>query len=140
VDATVTHVVAAKDGTEKIQRARRIPTIQVVKASWLMECLWSLTRGDERQHRFPPSSAAATSSSLASSLPKSLVATPLQPPPPMSLPAVSHHHANYTLVLPLDPRMESTTSSSSSSSSDDDDDDDEDEEDFAASFENELLE
>lgn len=46
----LTHVVAARDGTDKIMQARLIPGCFVVKASWLMESLWSLTRRDEMSH------------------------------------------------------------------------------------------
>lgn len=46
----LTHVVAARDGTEKIMQARLIPGCFVVKASWLMESLWSLTRREETAH------------------------------------------------------------------------------------------
>ena len=50
----LTHVVAARDGTDKIMQARRIPGCFVVKASWLMESLWSLTRRDEADHLLGP--------------------------------------------------------------------------------------
>jgi NLI interacting factor-like phosphatase len=46
----LTHVVAARDGTDKIMQARLIPGCFVVKASWLMESLWSLTRREESSH------------------------------------------------------------------------------------------
>jgi len=42
--------VAARDGTDKINRARRIPGCAVVKASWLMECMWSVTKRDDTSH------------------------------------------------------------------------------------------
>ena len=38
-----THVIAARDGTDKILRARKIPGCAVVKVTWLMECYWSCT-------------------------------------------------------------------------------------------------
>jgi len=44
VDHTVTHVVAAKDGTDKALAARKIPGCRLVKSAWLMECFWSMTR------------------------------------------------------------------------------------------------
>jgi RNA polymerase II subunit A C-terminal domain phosphatase len=50
VTSSTTHVVAAKDGTDKILNARNVSGCFVVKASWLMECLWSLTKCDERSH------------------------------------------------------------------------------------------
>ena len=46
----MTHVVAARDGTDKIHRARRIPGCVIVKASWLMECVWTITRRDVAPH------------------------------------------------------------------------------------------
>ena len=64
VNPTVTHVVAAGDGTDKIRDARRTPGCFVVKASWLMESYWSLTRAEEREHLLgaPPKAASGTDS------------------------------------------------------------------------------
>eukprot|EP00536_Pseudo-nitzschia_multiseries_P007727 jgi/Psemu1/287326/fgenesh1_pg.184_\ len=44
VDRSVTHVVAAKDGTDKALAARKIPGCRLVRSAWLMECFWSMTR------------------------------------------------------------------------------------------------
>ena len=46
----VTHVVAAKDGTDKAVAARKIPGCVLVKPSWLVECYWSMTRRDFKPH------------------------------------------------------------------------------------------
>lgn len=46
----VTHVVAAKDGTDKCLAARKTPGCVLVKASWLVECYWSMTRRDVTMH------------------------------------------------------------------------------------------
>merc|ERR1711935_1173060 len=46
VDFSVTHVIAAKDGTDKALSARKIPGCMLVKSAWLMECFWSMTRQD----------------------------------------------------------------------------------------------
>lgn len=46
----VTHVVAAKDGTDKTIAARKVRGCLVVKASWLMDCVWSLKRQPETPH------------------------------------------------------------------------------------------
>jgi RNA polymerase II subunit A C-terminal domain phosphatase len=50
ISSSVTHVVAAKDGTDKIFAARRIKDCAVVRPTWLIECIWSLTRRDETPH------------------------------------------------------------------------------------------
>jgi RNA polymerase II subunit A-like phosphatase len=51
----VTHVVAARDGSEKIRRARKeCPSCYVVHTAWLMECYWSITRRDESPHHMGP--------------------------------------------------------------------------------------
>lgn len=50
VEEGVTHVVAAKDGTDKCLAARRIPGCVLVKASWLVECYWSMTLCDVKPH------------------------------------------------------------------------------------------
>lgn len=42
----MTHVVAAKDGSEKAIAARKIPGCVLVKPGWLMECYWSMTQAD----------------------------------------------------------------------------------------------
>jgi len=46
VDYSITHVVAAKDGTDKALAARKIPGCKLVKSGWLMECFWSMTQRD----------------------------------------------------------------------------------------------
>ena len=51
----VTHIVAARDGSEKIRRARKeCPGCYVVHTAWLMECYWSITRRDESHHHMGP--------------------------------------------------------------------------------------
>lgn len=50
VTKDVTHVVAARDGTDKILRARKIPGCAIVKITWLMECYWSCTLRDINAH------------------------------------------------------------------------------------------
>lgn len=42
--------MAAKDGTDKCLAARKIPGCILVKASWLVECYWSMTRRDPNPH------------------------------------------------------------------------------------------
>jgi hypothetical protein len=42
----VTHVVAAKDGSEKAIAARKIPGCVLVKPGWLMESYWSMQQSD----------------------------------------------------------------------------------------------
>lgn len=44
VNSDSTHVIAARDGTEKTLKARKVPGCAVVRISWLMECWWSITR------------------------------------------------------------------------------------------------
>jgi RNA polymerase II subunit A-like phosphatase len=47
----VTHVVAARDRSEKICQARKqVPGCFIVHTSWLMECYWSITRRDVEPH------------------------------------------------------------------------------------------
>ena len=46
VDFRVTHVVAAKDGTDKALSARKIPGCRLVKSAWLMECFWNMDHCD----------------------------------------------------------------------------------------------
>jgi len=59
VSSDVTHIVAARDGTEKIKRARYIPGCAIVTAKWLMECYWSITLKDIGNHLIgsPPKGA-----------------------------------------------------------------------------------
>jgi RNA polymerase II subunit A-like phosphatase len=54
VTNAVTHVVAKRDGSEKIRRARNNPGCYIVYPSWLMECYWSITRQDVGQHHMGP--------------------------------------------------------------------------------------
>jgi len=51
----VTHVVAARDRSEKIRQARKeVPSCYIVHTSWLMECYWSITRKDVRPYHMGP--------------------------------------------------------------------------------------
>ena len=51
----VTHVVAARDRSEKIRQARKeVPSCFIVHTSWLMECYWSITRKDVRPYHMGP--------------------------------------------------------------------------------------
>lgn len=110
----VTHVVAAKDGTDKIAAARRVKGCHVVKASWLIECFWSLSHRDESRHTLNTVHAAANGGKNS----------PSQTHPQEDI--------NSNGVQPL---TGSTRENSSSTSSDNDEDDD----DFAADLEDELM-
>ena len=44
VDQSTTHVIGARDGTDKILAARKIEGCQIVIITWLMECWWSITK------------------------------------------------------------------------------------------------
>jgi hypothetical protein len=46
VEYGVTHVVAAKDGTDKAIASRKVPGCVLVKPGWLMESFWSMTNRD----------------------------------------------------------------------------------------------
>mmetsp|Transcript_6798 Transcript_6798/g.8427 ORF Transcript_6798/g.8427 Transcript_6798/m.8427 type:complete len:116 (+) Transcript_6798:101-448(+) len=50
----VTHVVAARDGTEKVSKGKTVPGCAVVRRSWLMECYWTLTRRNVEPHLMAP--------------------------------------------------------------------------------------
>jgi RNA polymerase II subunit A C-terminal domain phosphatase len=55
VDRNTTHVIGARDGTEKIHAARKLfPNCFVVRVSWLMECWWSLTKREATEHLLEP--------------------------------------------------------------------------------------
>ena len=47
-------MIAARDGTDKILQARKIPGCSIVKVSWLMECFWTMTQRDPQQHLLSP--------------------------------------------------------------------------------------
>jgi len=59
VDYSVTHVVAAKDGTDKALAARRTPGCMLVKSAWLSECYWSLTQRDTNRFLMPNGTGVA---------------------------------------------------------------------------------
>lgn len=61
ISPQVTHVVAARDGTDKILAARQMPGCHIVKPSWLMECVWTFTRRDVRPHLWPVLKRSASS-------------------------------------------------------------------------------
>lgn len=50
----MTHVVAAKDGTDKAMAARKFAKTVLVKPSWLMECYWSMSRRRSLAHLMTP--------------------------------------------------------------------------------------
>jgi RNA polymerase II subunit A-like phosphatase len=50
VSNDLTHVVAKRDGTDKILRARNIPGCAVVTIFWLMECYWSCKVVEIKDH------------------------------------------------------------------------------------------
>lgn len=110
VEPGVTHVVAAKDGTDKCFAARKTPGCVLVKASWLVECYWSMTRRDVKPHLMD--SDALTEESTGSTI-------------------------NKATTDREDGKVENSTNTdasdvSSSMGSDDEDD-------FAATFEDEMM-
>jgi RNA polymerase II subunit A-like phosphatase len=54
VTSDMTHVIAARDGTDKVIRSRRIPGCVIVRESWLMECYRSISRRDIEKHLLGP--------------------------------------------------------------------------------------
>jgi RNA polymerase II subunit A C-terminal domain phosphatase len=117
VTETVTHVVGHRDGTDKILAARRLgQRCLVVKASWLVECVWSLTRRDETRHLLGPASVAP---------PTTMATTAASSTAPDS---GATNHRN--VVLKETPMTESTAAESS--------EDDEMDDDFANDLANEL--
>ncbi|KAG7348728.1 hypothetical protein IV203_011325 [Nitzschia inconspicua] len=71
VDETVTHVVAAKDGSEKATIDRTIPGCLVVRPGWLIESYWSIRKANVQPYLMAQGPAAIpiknkTSSSLSS--------------------------------------------------------------------------
>lgn len=46
----MTHLVAAKDGSDKALAARKIPGCVLVRPAWLVECYCSMTRRDVEPH------------------------------------------------------------------------------------------
>ncbi|KAG7339823.1 NLI interacting factor-like phosphatase [Nitzschia inconspicua] len=58
VDETVTHNVAAKDGSEKANIARTIPGCLVVRPGWLMESYWSIRKANVQPYLMAQGPAA----------------------------------------------------------------------------------
>jgi len=55
ITSEVTHVVAARDRSDKIRHARKeVPGCFIVHSSWLMNCYWSINRRDVRPHHMGP--------------------------------------------------------------------------------------
>lgn len=50
VSPQTTHVIAARDGTEKVLKGRELIRCSIIKVSWLMECYWSLEKRDVKGH------------------------------------------------------------------------------------------
>jgi len=75
VNADTTHVIAARDGTEKTLKARKVPGCAVVRISWLMECWWSITRRELTPHHLigPPPKAISRPSTTRRRLKSSTV-------------------------------------------------------------------
>ena len=100
VEYGVTHVVAAKDGTDKALAARKTPGCFLVKPGWLMECYWSMTRREVAPYLMGKGTGE---------IPKSLAPNVLK-----------------------ESNMENSSDGSQDSAEEDDDD-------FAAEFEDELM-
>ena len=71
VTPQITHVIAARDGTDKVIRSRGIPGCVIVRESWLMECYRSISRMDTHKHLLglkplPPSEKLAPTKLLLS--------------------------------------------------------------------------
>jgi RNA polymerase II subunit A C-terminal domain phosphatase len=113
---SVTHVVAAKDGTDKILAARRIKDCFVVRPTWLVECVWSLTRRDETPHLLG-----------VLTKPKENVEDPVTE-------EKESESTDFSSLLAPD-----NSSSVPSGDDNNDDDNDEEDDDFAADLENELM-
>ncbi|KAJ1339971.1 hypothetical protein BSLG_005406 [Batrachochytrium salamandrivorans] len=47
LDAEVTHVIAGKTGTAKVNAARKRPNLAIVKLDWLLDCIRTWRRPDE---------------------------------------------------------------------------------------------
>ena len=128
VSASTTHVVAAKDGTDKIWQARTMPHCHVVQAAWLVDCFRTLTRCDE--HRYPLAGAAVGGSLR---------------PPRVAPTSLGNSEAVADLVQPLvDSTRENNVSTSSNNSNstagdDEEEDDDDDDDDFAAELEHSMM-
>lgn len=59
----MTHVVAAKDGTDKAMATRKFPKTVLVKPSWLVECYWSMSRRRSLAHLMTQKPANTTPTS-----------------------------------------------------------------------------
>ena len=118
ITSEVTHVVAARDRSEKIRQARKaVPGCIIVHTSWLMECYWSINRRDVRPHHMGP------------------MPTQLTKPRSAEQNAATDSHSrgkspkDGTLLLLGGEEEES----------DEDESEDEDEDDFAADLEKEMM-
>jgi hypothetical protein len=73
VTPRTTHVVAERDGTDKMLTARRVPGCHIVRPAWLMECVWTWTRRDVHPHSWPagkvPSHSSTANVVVASPVP-----------------------------------------------------------------------
>lgn len=54
VDETATHVVAAREGTQKVLKGWKMKDCDVVKVAWLMESYWSMKKADTKPHVLSP--------------------------------------------------------------------------------------
>jgi len=78
VDVSVTHVVAARDGTDKAIAARKFPRTVLIKPSWLMECYWSMSRRRSLAHLITPIPSRTTSPVPAPPKPAAAAAEPAE--------------------------------------------------------------
>ncbi|GFH59835.1 hypothetical protein CTEN210_16311 [Chaetoceros tenuissimus] len=54
INNDITHCIAARDGTDKVLRARKVQGCYIVKVSWLMECYWSISLRSVDEHLIGP--------------------------------------------------------------------------------------
>ena len=67
----VTHVVAAKDGSDKAIKARKIPGCVLVRPGWLVESYWSMSKRDVQPYLMGQGSAEALPTQAAGILKES---------------------------------------------------------------------
>ena len=128
VGSNTTYVVAAKDGTDKTLAARRVPGCAVVKTSWLMECVWSMTLRPVQPHLL-----GRSPSQRGLSLPPPSPITAAEQPSVLTS-ASSNVSTLETDTPSLVPSKLDNNSSTSSGSSDEDGDDE-----LCAEFESEFM-
>ena len=127
VTPTVTHVVAGRNGTDKIVAARRVPGCHIVKPLWLMECVWTFSCRNVKPYLWP----------VLKTAPRTAVKR--SPSKPLVHKTIDQSASETTADAGTTSTAEESSAVPLNDDDNNDDDDDDDDDDLVAELESDLM-